>query len=158
MFSILIFFVGFHNVICHMPMEFRKYIESKLIMHKEDYPLFKQPLRNSLKSIFVKVPLRRKITTNTNITDKQVYVDKTIHYLISTKHPKYSDVSAFEEDFHNLLGMKGFKYIYKRGKLWRTWREVEDESLKKKKILIYRAENNEDRTCAECHNRGYWVR
>ncbi|XP_026325669.1 uncharacterized protein LOC113234543 [Hyposmocoma kahamanoa] len=53
--------------------------------------------------------------------------------------------------------MKGFKYIYKRGKLWRTWREVEDESLKKKKILIYRAENNEDRTCAECHNRGYWA-
>lgn len=142
-------------------MEFRQYIESKLIMNKEDYPLFKKPLEKSIKSIFLREPLKKKIKTNTSIspviTDKEVYVDKTIHYLISTNHPKYSDVSAFETDFHNLLGMKGFKYVYKRGKVWRTWREVEDESLKKK-IIIYRAENNEDRTCAACHNRGYWVR
>lgn len=161
MFSILIFLVGFHNVICHMPIEFRQYIESKLVMHKEDYPLFKEPLKSSIKRIFLKKPLKRNIKTSTimppNITDKQIYVDETIHYLISTKHPKYSNVRAFEADFQNMLGMKGFKYIYKRGKTWRTWREVEGVTLKKK-ILIYRAENNKDRTCAACHNRGYWVR
>lgn len=159
MFSIFIYLVAFHTVICHIPMEFRKYIESKLIINNEEYPLFKEPLKNSIKSIFIKEKLKRKIQINTTIptiTDKHMYVDEIIHYLISTDHPKYSNVNAFESDFLNLLGMKNFKYIYKRGNLWRTWREVEDVMFTKK-ILIYRAENNEDRTCAECHNRGYWV-
>lgn len=160
MILILVFLVAFRYVICNMPLEFRKYIESKLIIHNEDYPLFKGPLKSSIKSIFLKEPPKRKIKISTImprfIINKPIYLDKIIHYLISPNHPKNSKVRAFEADFHNLLGMKGFKYVFKRGNLWRTWREVVDATLKKK-ILIYRAENNADRTCAECHNRGYWV-
>lgn len=160
MFPLLIFLVGFHIVICHMPMEFRKYIESTLIIHKEDYPLFKEPLKSSIKRVFLKEPLRKSVKINAKVAptnnDMHIYVDEIIHYLISSSHPNYSNVSAFEADFLNLLGMKGFKYVYKRGTLWKTWREVVDVTLKKK-ILTYRAENNDNRTCAECHNVGYWV-
>lgn len=155
MFLILIFGLGFVSVICHMPTEFRRFIESKLVLHREDYPLYKQPLKSSIKSIFSKKPAKSKLNVN-QTTEKPINVDGAMHYKISKNHPKFSKVQDFETNYRNLLGMKGFKYIYKRDMYWRTWRQVEDEASKKK-ILFYRAENSKDRTCAACHNRGYWV-
>lgn len=87
--------------------------------------------------------------------NKTVYLEGIAHHKIDEQNDDIKLIKRIEMEFHNIIGMKGVKYLYKRDYFWRTWREV--KSVSGKDIVCYKCQNIIRANCSNCHSGGYWV-